>query len=241
MLSKTRGIVLHSVPYNDIRYIIHIYTEAFGRVSCLANRAKGRKNTVSKALFMPLSVIEIEMERHPRRDFCHIRETGLCLPLSRLFTDPVKNALALFLAEVLSRVIKETEPDSRLFDYLYRSISILEDAGKGVANFHLVFLLHLLNYLGVFPNIESYRENRYFDMQNGVFTDSPPLHKHYLNRGESLVFARLFRINFENMSFYDFSRHDRVNILNRIIAYYRLHLPEIPEIKSLPILQILFD
>jgi DNA repair protein RecO (recombination protein O) len=241
MLSKTRGIVLHSIPYNDARYIIHIYTELFGRVSCLAGRAKGRGNAVSKALFMPLSVIEIEMDRRPRLEFCYIRETKLCFPLSRLFTDPVKNALALFLAEVLYRAIKEPEPDPRLFDYLCRSICILEEAGEGAANFHLVFLLHLLRYLGVFPNIDTWRENYYFDMLSGVFTGSPPLHKHYLSREESLVFARLFRISFENMSFYDFSRRDRVNILNRIIAYYRLHLPEMPEIKSLSVLQILFD
>jgi DNA repair protein RecO (recombination protein O) len=190
---------------------------------------------------MPLSVIEMEIDRPPRRDFCYIQETKLCYPLSRLFTDPMKNALALFLAEVLFRTIKESEPDSRLFDYLYRSICILEDTDRGVANFHLVFLLHLLSYLGIFPNIDSYRENRYFDMRNGVFTDSLPSHKHYLDRDESLVFSRLFRISYENMSLYDFSRRDRVNILNRIITYYRLHLPEIPEIRSLPILQVLFD
>lgn len=241
MLSKTRGIVLHSIPFNDTRYIIHIYTETFGRQSCLASRAKGRKQAVSKALFMPLSVIEIEMERQPLREFCYIRETKPCFPLSRLFTDPVKNAQALFLAEILFRTIREPEADPRLFDYLCRSIRILEDAGEGTANFHLVFLLHLLAYLGIFPNIATWREKHYFDMQSGVFTALPPLHKHYLNQEESLVFARLFRISFENMSFYEFSRHDRVNILNRIISYYRLHLPEMPEIKSLPVLQILFD
>jgi DNA repair protein RecO (recombination protein O) len=118
---------------------------------------------------------------------------------------------------------------------------LLEETDEGVANFHLVFLLHLLHYLGISPNIDTYREDAYFDMQNGTFASCPPLHKHYLDKAESRIFARLFRISYENMSLYTFSRRDRVYILQKMITYYRLHLPEVPEIKSLPILQALFD
>ena len=48
-------------------------------------------------------------------------------------------------------------------------------------------------------------------------------------------------ISFENMSLYSFSRQDRVGVINRIVEYYRLHLPDFPEIKSLSVMQSLFD
>ena len=35
MLCKTRGIVLHTLPYSDTYTIIYMYTEMFGRVSYL--------------------------------------------------------------------------------------------------------------------------------------------------------------------------------------------------------------
>lgn len=241
MLGKTRAIVLHSIPYNDTYTIIYMYTEAFGRASYLVARSRGKKTNVSKALFMPLSVVEMEVDHQNRRDLHRIRETKQCFPLSHLYTDPVKNVLALFLSEVLFRVVKEQEPDPRLFDFLCRSIGILDVAEQGVANFHLVFLLHLLNYLGIYPNLESYAEGYYFDMQSGVFTDRPPLHRNYLNREESKIFSRLSKISYENMSLYAFSRRERVQIIERILAYYRLHLPEIPEIKSISVLQDLFE
>lgn len=241
MFCKTRGIVLHSIPYNDKYAIIYMYTEAFGRVSYLVSRSRGKKTTVSKALFMPLSVMEMEVEHLNKRDLHRIRETKLCYPLTELFCDPVKNVLALFLAEVLFRVVKDTEPDPRLFNYLYESIRLLEYTEKGVANFHLVFLLHLLHYLGIYPNAESYVPGSYFDMQNGVFVDRIPAHRHYLDREESFFFARLLKISFENMSLYSFSRQDRVKVINRIVEYYHLHLPEFPEIKSLSVMQSLFD
>ncbi|MDR1645721.1 MAG: DNA repair protein RecO [Tannerellaceae bacterium] len=241
MLSKTRAIILHSIPYNEAGLIVHTYTETSGRLSCLAARNKKKRSPLPGALFMPLSVVEMEMERRPGRDLSRLLEARLCFPLTRLSSDPVKSSLALFLAEMLYRVLKETEPDPRLFDFLYHSIHLLEESGQGIANFHLVFLLHLLRYLGISPNVDAYCEGAWFDMQNGIFASRPPLHRHYLDKDESRVFASLFRISYENMSLYAFSRHDRVHILHKIIAYYRLHLPEVPEIKSLPILQTLFD
>lgn len=241
MLCKTRGIVLHSIPYNDKYSIIYMYTEAFGRASYLVARSRGKKSPVSRALFMPLSVVEMEVEHLNKRDLHRIRETKICFPLTELFCNPVKNMLALFLAEVLFRTVKETEPDTRLFEYLCEAIRLLEFAEEGLANFHLVFLLRLLHYMGIYPNADSYTAGAYFDMLNGVFADRIPMHRHYLNREESTIFAQLLKISFENMSLYTFSRRDRVNIINRILEYYRLHLPEFPEIKSLSVMQSLFD
>ncbi|MDR2627834.1 MAG: DNA repair protein RecO, partial [Dysgonamonadaceae bacterium] len=122
MLCKTRGIVLHSIPYNDKYAIIHIYTESFGRVSYLVSRHRRRRTLVAQALFMPLSVLEMEVEHLNTRDLQRIRETKICYRLHRIPSHPVKNVIALFLAEVLYRVVRDPEPDARLFNYLYESI-----------------------------------------------------------------------------------------------------------------------
>lgn len=241
MLYKTRGIVLHTLAYNDKYSIIYMYTEAFGRSAYLVSRSRGKKSMVTKALFMPLASLEMEVEHLNKRDLNRIREARLCYPITELFCNPIKNVLGLFLSEVLFRVVRERESDMHLFAYLYDSIRLLELTDKGVANFHIVFLLKLLHYLGIFPNEESYTINSYFDMMNGVFVGSLPSHDYYLNKEESSFFVKLLKINFENMSLYSFSRQERVNVINHILDYYRLHLPEFPEIKSLSVMQSLFD
>ncbi len=241
MLIKTRGIVLHTIAYNDTYSIAHIYTEAFGRASYLVPRRKGKKTNLSKALFIPLSVIEMEVEHLNKRDLHRIKETRMCFPQTEIYSNPVKNIMALFLSEVLFRVVKNTEPDPHLFNYLFSSIQLLEIAEEGVANFHIVFLLRLLIHLGIYPNTEGNKTNSYFDMLNGTFVNSIPPHRHFLNREESNAFGILFRIRFENMSLYAFSRQERVAIINRILEYYRLHMPDFPEIKSISVMQSLFD
>lgn len=228
-------------PYSDKNSIIYMYTEAFGRCSYVISWSRGKRGRMSKALFMPLSVLEIEDVHVPNRELHRLSEVRACFPSGRLASDPVRNVLALFLAEVLYRVVRDKEPDQRLFDYLLGSIRLLDTLEQGIANFHIVFLLGLPRYLGVSPNLNAYREGAYFDLREGVFSDKLPLHRDFLDQRESAFFHRLLRIRYENMALYAFSRQERVLILQRIIDYYRLHLPEFPEIKSLAVFQAMFD
>ncbi len=241
MFCTTRGIVLHSIPYKDTSAIIYMYTEAFGRASYMVSRRRSKKSPLVKSLFIPLSVLDLEVEHLNKWEIHRIKEARVCLPLQEILCDPIKNVLALFLSEFLFRVVKETEPDPRLFCFLYDSIQVLECADKGVANFHLVFLLRLLRYLGIFPNIENRRAGYYFDMLNSVFTVDQPAHPHFLGKEDTEVFARLLKMSYENMSLYVFSRQERVRIIQKILEYYHLHLPDFAEIKSLAVLQSLFD
>ena len=241
MLSTTRGIILHVTPYNDNNSIVHVYTELFGRTSYLVARQRKRKTLVSYALFMPLSVIEMEVEHLKTRDIQRVKETKSCFPLSNIPSHPVKNAITLFLAEVLYRLIRTKEADPKLFDYLAHSIRYLEILEQGIANFHLVFLIHLSRYLGIFPNAGSYAPGVVFDLIDGVFTLQIPNHPHYLNKEESIIFFRLLRMNYENITLHSFSRKERSTIIYHILEYYRLHFTDFPEIKSLAVMQSLFD
>jgi DNA repair protein RecO (recombination protein O) len=213
----------------------------FGRTSYLVARQRKRKIMVSYALFMPLSVVEMEVEHLKTRDIQRVKETKVCYSLSSIPSHPVKNTIALFLAEVLYRIVRTKEADPKLFDYLTHSIRYLEILEQGIANFHLVFLIYLTRYLGVFPNAESYVPGVYFDMLNGIFTPQPPDHPHYLTKEESVIFSRLLRLTYENMALHSFSRKERTTIIHYILEYYRLHFSDLPEIKSLAVMQSLFD
>lgn len=241
MLHKTKGIVLRTFPYNDKYIIINMYTEYFGRVSYMTSNSHGKRAKVPHALLQPLSILDMEVEHLNNRDIHRIKEVKSDYPFSQIHCHPVKNAIALFLSEILYRIIQERESNPPLFDYLCRSIKWLDIADAGIANFHLTFLLQLSVYIGIRPNGKSYKPDCFFDLLNGVFTDSIPEHNHYLNKEESLVFERLLRINYENMAVYSFTGQERSAIIRQIIQYYRLHLSDFPQIKSLAVMQSLFS
>jgi DNA repair protein RecO len=241
MYCKTRGIIIHSTLYNDKYSIVHVYTELYGRVSYLTARQRKQKTRMSNAHLMPLSLVEMEVKHQKTRDIQQIKEVRIDYPLVSIPAHPVKNAIALFLTEILYRILQTTESDPKLFDYLCNSIRFLEILEQGTANFHLVFLMRLARYLGIFPNAESYTPGGYVDLLNGIITDQIPTHPHYLNKEESVIFSRMLRMNYENMALYAFSRKERTIIIQHILDYYRLHSIDFPEIKSLAVMQSLFD
>jgi DNA repair protein RecO (recombination protein O) len=77
-------------------------------------------------------------------------------------------------------------------------------------------------------------------MRSGVFANYKPSNPHFLNTDESRVFFNLLRMNYENMALFTFSRHERKDIIHRILEYFRIHLNRLPEIKSLEILHEVF-
>jgi len=240
MLHKTRGIVLHSFTYNDKYAITQIYTEEFGKVSYLTAQSKGKRTRVPKSLFHALSVLDLEVEHKNLRDIQRIKEAKVYLPLSSILFDPVKSTVGIFLAEFISRVTKDVQANKNLFDFICQSIRIFDLAENGVANFHLVFMIRLSIFLGFYPQAERYMPDMFFDMQNGEFVRTKPFHPHFLNPGDSRVFLLLLRMNYENMHTFSFSGKQRTDIINRILEYYKLHLSDFPEMKSLEVLRDFF-
>jgi len=241
MLIKIKAIVLHCLAYSDTTNIVHLYTEEFGRMSYLAAKTHSRKSNLKSAFFMPLSLVEIEADHKGSRSLQRIKEIRCLYNFSGIPYNPVKNAVSLFLAEVLYRSLRETEKNPALFDYLFRSVQFLDLCEKGLANFHLVFLIKLTRYLGFYPNVEEQQPHWYFDLQDGSFTPSRPLHNAWLTPEQAADFALLMRMNFDNMQAFQFERHQRVEILRQMLNYYRMHLTEFPGIKSLGVLQEIYD
>ena len=240
MLYKTRGIVLHSFTYNDKYAITQIYTEEFGRVSYLTAKSKGKQTKVPKSLFHALSVLDLEVEHKNLRDIQRIKEAKVSLPLSSILSDPVKSTVSIFLAEFIFHITKDIQSNKTLFNFIYQSIQIFDWAEVGVANFHLVFMIRSSIFLGFYPNVEGYMPDMFFDMQNGEFVRTKPFHPHFLNPDDSRVFLLLLRMNYENMHTFSFSGKQRVSIINRILEYYKLHLSEFSEMKSLEVFQNFF-
>ena len=242
MLQKTIGIVLHTLKYNDTSNIIEMYTELSGRASFLVSVPRSRKSAVKSVLFQPMSIIEFEADFRPNSTLYRIKEAKSYYPFSSVPYDPYKSAIALFLAEFLCRAIREEAENRPLFAYLLHSVTWLDESDEGFANFHLVFLMRFSRFLGLYPNLDDYQEGDYFDMLNAGFVSTrPQLHSSFIEPDESKRLIALMRMNYETMHLFTMNRAERARCLVILNEYYRLHLPDFPVLKSLSVLQELFD
>ena len=240
MYHKTQGIVLSSTKYNDRFAITQIFTSDFGRIGYLLPQSKSRKSKINPALFFPLSVIDLEVEHFPLRQIHRIKEAQRLFPLYSLNVNIVKLSFAFFLSEFLAKVLYETSENQLIFRYIKESILLLETKERGLANFHLVFMFQLAQFLGVSPNLEDYKTGAYFDLMKGEFAISQPVHNHYANSEQSSFLLHFKRINYHNMHLFQLSQNDRNSLINLMLDYYRIHVYDFPELKSLEVLREMF-
>ena len=240
MYEKLKGIVLNTIRYSDKHNIVHIYTDGRGLMSFAVPLGKTYAARMRNALLMPLSLVDLEAGVRAGRDLALLREVRRNYPLATIYSDPLKNAIALFISELLAHVIQEPEGNEYMFRYIEQSVQLLEQMPGQVANFHICFLYHLGVHLGIQPNLESYCKGYWFDMTEGVFASAAVRGHAMLQPQEAQVIHLLSRMTFSNMTVFRFSRDERNRMLDVIINYYRLHNAAIGTLRSPDILKQLF-
>ena len=146
MLVTTDAIILSLQPYSDKAHILHTYTRTGGRVNYMVY-GLGRKNTAGK--YSPLSIVQLTTDERS------IRTAQLTFVPATIVADPYKQAIALFISEVLYHVLRHPMPDEPLFDFIAKRIETL-DKTDHCENFHLDFMTGLSEKLGFgIPEVEN--------------------------------------------------------------------------------------
>lgn len=241
MLTESRAIVLRTIKYNDESIIAETLTEGYGRVSFLVRISRSPRAAVRHTLFQPLALLNIGWNHREGSGLKRPKSVGVSTPLVSIPYDARKSTVALFLSEFLQAAVKIEDASGLLFQYIYNSVEWFDTAPKDFANFHLVFLLRLVRFLGFAPNLEDYHPGDGFDLEAGRFVAKAPLHGHFLYPEDAAKLPLLERMNFATMHVFRFSGSERSRLLGYINLYYRLHLPSFPELKSLAVLQDIFD
>ena len=241
MLTKTQAIVLHSLKYGESRLIVDMFTRSFGRQSFIISMPKSSKGKIKKQFFQPLTIIEIETDIRPKIQLQKLSDVRLMSPFTSIPFEPDKLSISLFVAEFLYYALRSEQRNELLYDYLENSIMWLDGQHSRYSNFHLVFLLRLTRFLGFYPNLDDYIEGDYFDLRESEFVKNPPVHRDFLYPDEAQKVQLMMRRDFPTMHLFRMSHDERNRLLEIAIKYYRLHLPDFPEMKSIEVLQALYQ
>ncbi|MBJ2184718.1 MAG: DNA repair protein RecO C-terminal domain-containing protein [Muribaculaceae bacterium] len=243
MYESLHCLALRTVRHDDRTSILSAWTAECGRVGISMPAGTGREAQRRRALTMPLAIFEGVVVSRPGRDLVRLRDLRPVAVTSSLHSHPVKTAMALFLADVADGVLRASEPDARLSDFLFgavRALDALTDT-NAVANFHLWFLRALATMTGIAPDFGSWRPGAVFDMTEGVFRVSPPVRGRYLMPDEARAVCLLGRLTLNNIARVRLSRSDRRLMLDGILDYYAMHgAVAASATRSLDILKTLF-
>ena len=237
MLEKTRGIFLHHINYSESSIIARIYTEKFGRQSYIISGARGKKSSLKVNLFQPLFLLDLEVYYRPGRELQRLREAKVSIPFEQIPYDIRKSSQAIFLAEIMMRCLKEEEPNPELFNFIYHAACLLDVKEDGISNFHLVFLLKLTRFLGVYPQFTNEINLKYFDLLSASFKHSEPVHQQFMNVDITKTFRELFFVDIVENEKIILTGDQRTVLLSKLLEFYKIHLDLKEEIKSLAVLK----
>ncbi len=241
MIAKTKGIVFHQLKYSETSLIVKIYTREFGLQSYLIKGARSKKSKISPALLQHLSLLEIVASHKEKSNLQYIREIRAAHQYSSLPFDMVKSSITMFVNELLIKAIKEEEANPALFDFIFQSMQWLDLATENVVNFHLIFAIQLSRYLGFYPRGIYSPSTPYFDLEEGCFENRKPIHANYIQGADAEKLSMLTEYSFDTIEEVKLNHESRNKVLDQIINYYQLHLPNFGELKSLDVLRTVLN
>lgn len=239
MLEKTRGIALKVTNYAENSVVAQIYTEKFGLQSYLINGAKKPKAKIHINMLQPLHLLDMVVYFKDSGALQRIKEATATPVLQQIPLDIQKGSVAIFLNEVLYKVLKIQQPDPYLFEFIQQSILWLDKTDKPIHNFHLCFLMKLSGFLGYMPSAA--KENKpYFDLVEGLFTAYAPAHTYVLQEPHTSMFNSVLHTSYDESHTIIMKHEDRIYLLEQIIIFYKLHTENFGSVNSLEILEEIF-
>lgn len=241
MIAKTKGIVLRSVKYGETSLVVSMYTELYGLQSYLVNgvRTASKRGGAKATFFQSASLLDLVVYHNDFSNLQRIKEYKWAILYGHIFSDVVKNAVASFLIELLTKCLKEPEPNPDLFYFLEDSLLHLDGAtGHVTANFPLFFALHLPYFFGFRISDEHTEDAPFLDLHEGVFTPHQPAHTYYLQDREAAITSYILKAQQPSeLEELQLNQESRRSLLAAYEQYYALHLPEFGALKTLPVLR----
>src|SRR5271170_3170329 len=244
-LYKTKGIVLKTVKYGDTSLIATLYTELFGIQSYLVSgaRTSSRKGPGKAGLFQPAAILDLLVYHNELKNLQRIRELGWSILYRHIFFDVLKNAVALFMVELLQKCLKQPEPNPDLFYFIEDAFLHLDAAeGRVLANFPLFFILHLAGFFGFRIQDMHSGKNSILDLREGQFVSELPPHPHVLEGALSDHAAQLLRVQQpEELQELALNQETRRALLQAFQAFYKLQITDFGEMRTFGVLQTILS
>lgn len=175
-------------------------------------------------MFQPLTLLDLVVYHKNKDQLQRISEVKCSQPFHSLPYQTKKSSIALFIAEIMSKTLKDATENPELFDFLSHSILVLDRLKKDFENLHLIFLIQLSSYLGFEPSSSR-------DISHDI---KDPLEESVLSKVEMDGLDQLIKSDYETTVL--LSNQSRRLILDEILSFYQFHLESIRPVKSVSVL-----
>jgi DNA repair protein RecO (recombination protein O) len=243
-IQQTKGIVLKTIKYGETSVIVSIFTELFGAQSYIVNGVRTTGKSSSKAVMLqPSGILDLEVYHNELKNLQRIKEYKWSYLYARVLTDVTRNAVAMYMVELLQKCLKQPESNPDLFHFTEDAFIHLDKADSAVtANFPIYFSLHLAQFFG-FRLHDNYSDRDHIlDLKEGSFIDHIPAHPYYSDGGIGKAISQILKAQHpDELAQIKLNKNIRREVLLTMQSYYALHIQEFGVMKTLPVLHTILS
>lgn len=188
-------------------------------------------------MFGHLTILDLVIERREHKSLHYIRELNINQAQTDLSNSISRSAIILYINELLYKCVKEEECNKPLFKFITTSIQKLAEKEIPLQAFHLLFMLKLTRFLGFSPRLSKTDAGNFFDMEEGLFLDSEPLHRYFISGKPAAALEQLQGMDYDDLKSFPIPTTVRDELLESLLDFYRLHIPDMGEMKSVKVLR----
>lgn len=246
MVETIHGVLLGTTKYKDDTLIADLFTLEAGRLSLSARiGGTGNGNRLRRTLAQAPAVLEIEADLRPH-GHGRMRQAVQSVLYSTLPYDPMKRAVAMYVARFAAKALMGEGTNPALYDYLVQSLRWLDTNPRpeATANFHIMVLMGMTTRMGIGPRLEGYEAGCHFDLSEAEFVSAETATPHTLDSRQAALLHLLgTHMGPRTLHLFRLTRSQRAECLQALTTYYALHVPGF-KAEALPaeaVLRELFD
>lgn len=240
MITSTQGIVLQTTKYSENSLIVKIFTKKSGVVSFIIKNAYAKKSKQPSSFFLPLTILDLVYNEINTEKLTFLKEVSIAHPFHAIPMDMIKNSLLLFYQEILMKLLYHADaPEEELFDFIKEHLLHLEVTQECAPDFHIVFLIQLIQQLGYTPELNFSLQTPCFSIEDSCFVKEPveTMHETFsqsLHLSKEASFYLFTILKNKNNTIPD--KQTRMELLNGMLLYLMKYNKQIKEIESVEIL-----
>jgi len=238
MIYSTKGIVLRTVKYGEASVIAAIFTEVFGIQSYIVNGVRSHGKTSKAHFFQPSSILDMQVYHSELKNLQRIKDLSWSHLYRTILSDVTKNAVALYMVELLQKCLKQPESNPDLFNFCEDAFLQLDSSDTEItANFPLYFSLQLAHFFGFQLQNNYSAERNFFNCREGNFANKILPNDHFVEADISYHISQLLKVRHPaELMEIRLNKNIRRTILSALENYYAFHIPEFGLMKTLPVL-----
>ncbi|SHN25435.1 DNA replication and repair protein RecO [Cyclobacterium lianum] len=224
MLKKTSGIVISYTKFRETSIIARIFTRNLGLKSYLVNGVRSHKSKTKMAHFQTLTLLDLVVYEKENANINRISEVKLSRAFHRIPFDFYRSGIGMFMGEFLGKIIFDNYQNEQLFDHLFEEIVALDSEAFQPTVYLLLFLMKTSRFLGFEPaDAADFYLQLPLDQSGKAYEDKRMNLDRLMVTTEALPMAM--------------PRKMRSALIDDWLLFYKIHMENFGEIRSLAVLR----